>query len=356
MTKSKEEISIYMQIRKRYVRIFAILVALFIAIAVYAADSLSWFAGNSKVSGSDMSISTNPILADITVYEYTTDGLLVQTDNMLLDLQPGEEKSFVLIISHNGENDLKSAFSFNEISVNYYGLQACSSLGELNTFTLPYRISGDYVYGENGNVDGNDVTTEQYISFTEPVTNAITLDTCVVEMTQANLIGTNAASYALTQLQTNENFLPVYTPTASPTATPTATPEVTPTATPVATPTATPTVAPTPEPTATPNFLYTTTGYGITANNAVSYTRDEFHQISGDQPDFGEFDTVTLVNGNVYAFAIKFTFISDKYAHSVTMNIGGTDRTVTLRNSNPYMYQKVNIGNINTGFTIYTAP
>lgn len=300
------------EVRGLFMNMAIVAIVLICSLIIFFIKGFSWLTDNKSINSSGGSIKVaGAAMGTIDLYEYdeATKTLIAKSD-ILLNSYPALSKTFVLLMMNEATSEVAFSYAFDDFSVNYYALQQYKQEAALKAFLEQYINAGPYVKTLNNEViDFTGITAEQYLSFVHPCSNAIKVKVSEVIINSAVI---NPVEYVAGQIGSGSIIYG-----------------------------------------AAQTLLQTSHGVTSIAANS-SENKPYILDANVIETDFfpltetpAQFKPATLGVGESRAVVITFYFDETVFSQSII----GAD-TVTLQNSNPFMFQRLKIGKIKCETTL----
>lgn len=303
MLQSDKYMALLKKKRRALVSLLAVGALVIVTVIANMIMGFSWFSSNRAAGASGIMLKVEKRNTSVSGFEYIPGSTpsLDPLRELELDMLPGDEKIIVMLIRNETAYPLDITVGFSDLAVCYYKLQT-SGMNDFayDSFLRPYIDAGPYTYIDNGSivtVDPAEIDTAEYLSFVHPVSNAVkvsyAVDKTITDATTASEI------FELVGSMTD------YSPQQP--------------------------------------VTLLSSSHGITQELGATTAPDFLFPLNtGTAPSFGG---IRLDADERCVLAIKLTF-DGTVASTAGIDIDGIPRSVTLGNSNPFMYQRFRIGSL----------
>lgn len=178
-------------------------------LAAYVFGTLSWFINSTKtnLSGNTLS-SVDAEYATVKMYQYyvDTDGNanMSETSSIETDMWPGDKIVFIIIAENKYSDAITFTTQFTDFSVRFYALQHFSDRTLLDAYIEPYMYAGPYtktVGGVTSEYYYENMTSDDYLSFISPASNAIKVRSVTMSVDPTATGGLTVPEYAKSLLE-----------------------------------------------------------------------------------------------------------------------------------------------------------
>ena len=329
--------------RKKIIKLVSVAVLFVTVVIVF---TIAWFTyfKTDEVGGLSMTaVGRDSIEGTINAY-YSTDGSSGdgnwgELDENGIDVLPDKSIIVKLIVSNSSEQAVNYKLKYSSLKVKYYKIQPFdksvwtadtdywqnTTTNEEFGYDKSYVMAGDYADDSGKIIDYHKITTAQYMEFLKPATNAlrynvcgfktVTGDTTDEQLTNAKNENMPAADYNNAIAKVKESLTPVICETNKQDLT---------------------------------ELNVTDPVDVVPKDNSIDLFIGNIldGQTGTDTENYMGTDGVIHLQAKTTAVVFMTIYFDPAIYSSASLNIDGTEKNVTLRNSNPFMYQYVYLNGI----------